>query len=71
MAGLDAWLESPYTNRARQDALFEDWCEREDQDPEAPDAWDKFEAAMEADREDAEIAAGEARADARREDPDW
>ena len=70
MAGLDAWLESPYTNRAREEAAFEVWCEREDQDPEAPDAWAKFEEAMEAERETAEVDAAEARAEARAE-RDW
>lgn len=67
MAGLDAWLEAPYVNRARDEADFEAWCEREDVDPEAPTAWDDFEQAMENAREDAEITAAEARMEARME----
>jgi len=71
MAGLDAWLEAPYTNRAREEAAFEDWCEREDVDPDKPGAWDDFEAAMEDAREDAMIDAAEARAEEREEREDW
>ena len=51
MMGLDAWLEAPYVDASRQEAAFEAWCEREDVDLDAPDAWERFEAAMEDERE--------------------
>jgi hypothetical protein len=61
MQGLDAWLEAPYVDAARQQDEFERWCDAEDVDPDAPDAWDRFEA----DCEDRAEAADEARAEAR------
>ena len=47
MNGLDAWLEAPYVNRAREEEAFEAWCESTGTDPDAPDAWDRFEEAIE------------------------
>lgn len=55
MHGLDAWLEAPYVNAARQEEAFEKWCEATDTDPEASDAWDLFEAQMADDEHTAEI----------------
>ena len=51
MMGYDAWLESPYTNRAREEADFEAWVEKNmpdlDWDDEAAcdEAWTRFEDA--------------------------
>jgi hypothetical protein len=63
MQGLDQWLEAPYVNAAREEAAFEAWCEREDVDYDAPDAWERFEAAMEDEREDYAERRAEARMD--------
>lgn len=43
---LDNWLEAPYTNAARREAEFEEFCDREGIDPDAPDAWERFEDAL-------------------------
>lgn len=59
----DAWLERPYQEAAARADAFVDWCEREGVDPDAPDAWDRYEAAI----VDAQEAAAEARAEARAE----
>lgn len=51
MQGLDDWLEAPYVNAAREEALFEEWAERNQPDLDWDDddamsaAWDKFEEA--------------------------
>lgn len=71
MHGLDAWLEAPYVNAAREEAAFEAWCEQSETDPEAPDAWDRFEQAMADAYDDAREQAAEARAEARAERDDW
>ena len=67
MAGLDSWLEAPYTNAAADEAAYERWCEANDLDPSEDHyavfyQWqeDEYESA----REDAQIA----RAEARKED---
>jgi hypothetical protein len=66
--GLDAWLEAPYVNRAREEEAFEHWCEETGTDPDAPGAWDRFEEDMEEDRRDAEMDAAEARAEEAHDD---
>jgi hypothetical protein len=63
MDGLDAWLEAPYTNRAREEAEFEAWCESTGRNPESDEAWEHFEQAMADAQEDSLIAAAERRAD--------
>lgn len=51
MMGYDAWLESPYTNRAREEAEFEAWAEKNlpdldwDDNGALDEAWEKFEEA--------------------------
>lgn len=39
----DSWLESPYTNRAREEEEFEKFCEANDLDFDDEDSWNKFE----------------------------
>ena len=41
---FDSWLESPYTNRAREEAEFEEWCEKHDYDMDDPESWRIFES---------------------------
>ena len=67
MHGLDAWLEAPYVNAARDADAYEDWCEREDLDS-SEDHWDAFEDAMAAEYEGRMEDAAEARMDRMRED---
>jgi hypothetical protein len=43
MRGYDDWLEAPYVNAARREEAFEQFCERNGVDFDAPDAWDQFE----------------------------
>lgn len=43
MSGHQEWLEAPYTDAARQQADFEQWCEANDVDPETREAWPAFE----------------------------
>ena len=52
MQGLDAWLEAPYVDAARREAEFEQWCEATGTDPEADDAWERFEDALDQERDD-------------------
>jgi hypothetical protein len=40
---LDRWLEAPYVDAAKQQVDFEKWCEANDVDPDADDAWEQFE----------------------------
>lgn len=68
MRGYDAWLERPYVDAARQEEAFEKWCEAEDVEFDAPDAWERFEAAMADEWEARADDLAEARAEARRED---
>lgn len=45
MSAHQRYLEAPYDNAARQEAAFEKWCEVNDVEFDAPDAWDRFEQA--------------------------
>jgi hypothetical protein len=44
---LDRWLEKPYTDKSRQEAEFEDFCDRFDLDPEDDASWAAYEEACE------------------------
>lgn len=48
MSGLDAWLERPYVKAAAEADAFFDWCEREDVDPDSPEAGRLYDEAVEA-----------------------
>lgn len=51
MMGYDQWLEAPYTNAAREEALFESWAEKNlpnldwDDDSAVDEAWIQFDVA--------------------------
>lgn len=62
-ANYDAWLERPIQDAYAREDAFTDWCEREDVDPEAPDAYARYE---EWEQGQAEMAA-ESQWDTRRE----
>lgn len=42
-ANYDAWLEKPIQDAYARGDAFIDWCEREDVDPDAPDAYARYE----------------------------
>lgn len=42
-AAYDRWLEAPYVEAAQREAAFEAFCESHDVDPNADDAYDRFE----------------------------
>lgn len=65
MSAYDRWLEEPYTRAAAEEAAFEKWCEAEDVEFDAPDAWERFEAAMADEWEARADDLAEARAEAR------
>jgi hypothetical protein len=56
----DSWLEAPYQRMYAEGDAFVFWCEQHDVDPDADDAWDRYES----DVADAREAAAEARAEA-------
>lgn len=70
MSAYDSWLEAPYVQAAQEEAAFEKWCEDNDVEFDAPDAWQRFEDEM-AERWEAAADAAEARAEARAERDDW
>jgi hypothetical protein len=64
----DSWLEEPYQRMYAEGDAFVEWCERRGIDPDADDAWDRYES----DLADAREAAAEARAEARMDvERDW
>lgn len=44
---LDRWLEAPYVDAAKQQEMFEQWAEANDEDMDDPTAWERFESWME------------------------
>jgi len=61
MQGLDAWLEAPYVNRAREEADFERWLEANpqddldlDKDADNETAWERYESFLEDQEQDVE-----------------
>lgn len=48
-AAYDRWLEAPYVDAAQQEAHFEAFCESNDVDPNDDNAWNLFEASLDAD----------------------
>lgn len=73
MRGYDAWLEAPYVDAAAREEAFEKWCEENDVEFDAPDAWDRFDEEMADRAQDAAEEEAERRAEARaeRDDSDW
>ena len=42
-AAYDRWLEAPYVEAEQRALAFEQFCESNDVDPGADDAWERFE----------------------------
>lgn len=70
MSSYDRWLEAPYVDAARQEAAFEAWCEANDVEFDADDAWDRFETEQAEAWEAAADDAAESRVQERAE-RDW
>lgn len=47
LPGLDAWLEAPYVQAAKEAEAFEAWCEQEGLDPDAPGVNDAYDEHLE------------------------
>lgn len=63
LTGLDAWLERPYTEAAKHEGAFENFCEENGFDYDDPAASDAFEQWL----EDLEESRGEEEAERRAE----
>ena len=46
-AAYDRWLEAPYREAEAREAQFERFCNEQDVDPNASDAWERFDAWIE------------------------